>query len=91
MARYGARGVRVAAEEFAEVLEARVATSIDASGHARAARATRVAQSKLWSSGVAGGTRRVHNAHVAMPGLGASRVLSERTARALHVIEMTFP
>ena len=36
LARYGARGVRVAAEEFAEVLEARVATSIDASGHARA-------------------------------------------------------
>lgn len=83
LARHGSQDVRVAAAEFAEVLEARVAVSVDASGHARAARATRVAQSKLWSSHVAAGSRRVHNARI-MPGLGASRVLTEREPPGVH-------
>ena len=90
LARDGPDHARAAAAELAEVLEAKVRVSVDARGHASQARATRIAQSKLWrssvvSGGASGGGRggggrgtppRAHNANTATPGLGASRVLA---------------
>ena len=55
LARDGPDHARAAAAELAEVLEAKVRVSVDARGHASQARATRIAQSKLWRSSVVSG------------------------------------
>ena len=81
LARHASSDIRAAAREFSAVLDATVTISVDATGHAKAARATRVAQSKLWRSqgsasrGTNQGLPRAHNANTAAPGLGASKVL----------------